>query len=87
MATAKRRKIKRGHQHILVYLALAGIPAVVYLVTAGSHHIPAVQTNIDVGLSFFDWLMDRLMQSADKLTALAAATLALVYTLKIISRK
>jgi cytochrome b561 len=81
-----RKKIKARDRHIAVYILLLVVPVVVYLLTAGSQHLPAMQTNIDVGLSFFDWLMDRLIRSADKLVALIAAVLAVAYTLKIVRK-
>lgn len=82
-----RKKIKRHHRHVIVYLLLLAAPVLVYLFTAGSHHIPAVQTNIDVGLSFFDWLVDRLIKSADKLVLLGSAILALAYTWKVFFKR
>lgn len=81
-----RKKIEPRHQHIAVYFLLLAVPVLVYLATGGGKHLPAVQTNIDAGLSFFDWLMDRLLSSADRLTALVSVVLALAYTLKILRK-
>lgn len=83
----KRRKIKRHHQHIAVYLVLASLPVVAYLLTLSGDHLSGIELGLDQGLSFLDRLAARLTQSINELVTLGSTVIALIYTYKVVFKR